>query len=85
VTRTLKKPKQVRNGTAVTAWLGDRELTQLDAHVQRVQLDRSKVLKLLIDAITPDELLAFYVARLTTPKQHDEEDGHGVKSDAAVA
>jgi hypothetical protein len=43
------------------------------------------VLKLLIDAITPDELLAFYVARLTTPKQHDEEDGHGVKSDAAVA
>ena len=72
---TAKKPKQVRRGTAVTAWLGASELTKLDAHVQRVQLDRSKVLKLLIEYVTPDDLLAFYVARLTATKKQDAEGG----------
>lgn len=72
--KTQKKPKQIRSGTAVTAWLSDEEIIKLDALVERVRLDRSKVFKLFINLYAPDELLARYMEDLAKPGKRAEGD-----------
>ena len=64
-----KKAKQIRTGTVVAAWMSDDELVKIDTMVERLHLDRSKVIKLLVLLYTPDELLARYVASLVNTNE----------------
>lgn len=62
--RTNKQTNR-HSGTGVTVWLNRDELERLESLVERLRLDRSKVLKLFINLYNPDELLACYMKDLS--------------------
>jgi len=72
----VKQKKQLnrQSNRAVTVWLDETEWERLNALVERLRLDRSKVLKFIINDYSPNEVVSRYIESLTpaTPRNGAE-------------